>query len=68
MKYFFALENHKHIQDSEPHEFPNDRAAMREAQGISNDLSQGRDRGNDYKIVVTNEHGDRVGQVATKWN
>ncbi len=63
MKYFFHLEDGELIRDPKGEEFPDDAAAMLEAVNIALELSKLRVHAHEWRVVVMNEEGVRIGSV-----
>ena len=61
--YFFHLENGERLTDDEGEEFPDDRAALREAELIAGDLSKNQISRTNLKAIVTNRKGEQVCEV-----
>ena len=63
MKYFFHLEDGACIRDPNGEEFVDDAAAMREAARVAQELSKLRVHAYEWRVVVKNADGLRVGSV-----
>ena len=63
MKYFFHLEDGACIRDPKGEEFPDDAAAMLEATKVAQELSKLRVHAYEWRVVVKNADGLRVGSV-----
>ena len=63
MKYFFHLEDGACIRDPRGEEFPDDAAAMLEATKVAQELSKLRVHAHEWRVVVKNAVGRRVGSV-----
>lgn len=63
MKYFFHLEDGQCIRDPKGEEFPDDAAAMLEATTVAHELSKLRVHAHEWRVVVKNADGLRVGSV-----
>jgi hypothetical protein len=63
MRYFFHLEDGACIRDPKGSEFPDDAAAMREAEKVARELSPLRVHAYEWSVVVKNADGLRVGSV-----
>jgi histidinol phosphatase-like enzyme len=63
MKYFFHVEDGTCIRDPKGEEFPDDASAMREASKVAQELSKLRLHPYDWRVVVKNAEGIRVGSV-----
>jgi len=63
MKYFFHLEDGECIRDPKGEEFPDDAAALREAAKVALELSKLRVHAHEWRVVVKNADGARVGSV-----
>ena len=63
MKYFFHLEDGACIRDPKGQEFPDDDAAMLEATTVAQELSKLRVHAYEWRVVVKNADGLRVGSV-----
>jgi histidinol phosphatase-like enzyme len=63
MKYFFHLEDGACIRDPNGEEFPDDAAAMREAARVAQELSKLRVHAHEWRVVVMNADGVRIGSV-----
>jgi hypothetical protein len=61
--YFFHIENGERISSDAEAEFSDDEAAIREAEGIAQDLSRNQISRTRLKVIVTNRAGDQVGEV-----
>ena len=63
MKYFFHLEDGECIRDPKGEEFPDDAAAMFEATLVAQELSKLQVHAFEWRVVVKNAGGLRVGSV-----
>jgi hypothetical protein len=63
MRYFFHVEDGACIRDPKGEEFPDDAAAMREAAKVAQELSKLRVHAHEWRVVVKNADGLRVGSV-----
>jgi hypothetical protein len=63
MRYFFHLEDGACIRDPDGEEFPNDAAALLEAANVARELSKARVHAYEWRVVVKNADGLRVGSV-----
>ena len=63
MKYFFHLEDGACIRDPKGEEFPDDAAAMLEAAKVAQELSKLRVHAYEWRVVVKNADGFRIGSV-----
>jgi hypothetical protein len=63
MKYFFHLEDGACIRDPKGDEFPDDAAAMLEAVKVAQELSKLHVHAYEWRVVVKNADGDRIGSV-----
>jgi histidinol phosphatase-like enzyme len=63
MKYFFHLEDGACIRDPKGEEFPDDAAALLEATKVAQELSKLRVHAYEWRVVVKNANGVRVGSV-----
>ncbi len=63
MKYFFHLEDGACIRDPTGEDFPDDAAAMLEAEKVANELSKLHVHAYPWRVVVKNADGIRVGCV-----
>jgi histidinol phosphatase-like enzyme len=63
MKYFFHVEDGECIRDPKGEEFSDDAAAMREAAKVAHELSKLRLHPDEWRVVVKNADGLRVGSV-----
>jgi hypothetical protein len=63
MRYFFHVEDGACIRDPKGEEFPNDAAAMGEATKVAHELSKLRLHPYEWRVVVKNADGFRVGSV-----
>jgi uncharacterized protein DUF6894 len=63
MRYFFHVEDGACIRDPKGEEFPDDAAAMREAAKVAQELSKLRVHAHEWRVVVQNAEGHRVGSV-----
>jgi len=61
--YFFHIENGERITSDEGEEFPDDQAAMREAELIAGNLSKNKIGPTNLRVIVTNREGHQVGEV-----
>jgi hypothetical protein len=61
--YFFHLEDGACIRDPDGEEFPDDAAAMREATKVAHELSKLRVHAYEWRVVVKNADGLRIGSV-----
>ena len=64
MKYFFHLEDGACIRDPKGDEFPDDAAAMHEAAKVAQELSTLKVHAFEWRVVVKNADGLRIGSVA----
>ena len=63
MRYFFHLEDGACIRDPKGEEFADDAAALLEAANIARELSKLRVHAYEWRVVVKNADGFRVGSV-----
>ena len=63
MRYFFHLEDGECIRDPKGEEFADDAAAMIEAATVARELSKLRVHAHEWRVVVMNADGFRVGSV-----
>jgi histidinol phosphatase-like enzyme len=63
MKYYFHLEDGTCIRDPKGEEFPDDAAALVEAATVALELSKLRVHAHEWRVVVKNADGVRVGSV-----
>ncbi len=63
MRYFFHLEDGECIRDPKGEEFPDDTAALLEAANVAHELSKLRVHAYEWRVVVKNAEGLRVGSV-----
>jgi hypothetical protein len=63
MRYFFHVEDGACIRDPKGEEFPDDAAAVREAAKVAQELSKLRVHAHEWRVVVQNAEGLRVGSV-----
>jgi hypothetical protein len=63
MKYFFHLEDGACIRDPKGTEYPDDAAAMCEAEKVAQELSKLRVHAYEWRVVVKNADGLRIGSV-----
>jgi hypothetical protein len=63
MKYFFHLEDGTCIRDPKGDEFPDDAAALLEAANVAQELSKLRVHAHEWRVVVKNADGRRIGSV-----
>lgn len=63
MKYFFHVEDGACIRDPQGEEFSNDAAALREAVNVARELSKHKIHPDDWRVVVKDATGLRVGSV-----
>jgi hypothetical protein len=63
MRYFFHVEDGACIRDPKGEEFPDDAAAMVEAATVAHELSKLRVHPHEWRVVVKNADGLRVGSV-----
>jgi hypothetical protein len=63
MRYFFHLEDGACIRDPKGEEFADDAAALLEAARVARELSKLRVHAYEWRVVVKNAHGLRVGAV-----
>ena len=61
--YFFHIENGERLTDDEGEEFPDDPAALREAELIAGDLSKNQISPTNLKVIVTDRKGEQVCEV-----
>jgi histidinol phosphatase-like enzyme len=64
MRYFFHVEDGAYIRDPKGEEFADDAAAMREAAKVAQELSKLRVHAYEWRVVVQNADGIRVGSVS----
>ena len=63
MRYFFHLEDGACIRDPKGEEFADDAAALVEAANVARELSKLRVHAYEWRVVVKNADGVRVGSV-----
>ena len=63
MRYFFHLEDGACIRDPKGEEFADDAAALREAATIARELSALQVHAYEWRVVVKNADGLRIGSV-----
>jgi hypothetical protein len=63
MRYFFNLEDGACIRDPKGEEFSDDDAAMLEAAKVAQELSKLRVHAYEWRVVVKNADGVRIGSV-----
>jgi hypothetical protein len=63
MRYFFHLEDGACIRDPKGEEFPDDAAALLEAAIVAQELSKLRVHAHEWRVVVKNADGLRIGSV-----
>jgi hypothetical protein len=63
MRYFFHLEDGTCIRDPKGDEFPDDAAALLEAANVAQELSKLRVHAHEWRVVVKNADGHRIGAV-----
>jgi uncharacterized protein DUF6894 len=63
MRYFFQLEDGVCIRDPKGEEFPDDAAALVEAVNVAQELSKLDLHAHQWRLVVKNADGIRVGSV-----
>jgi hypothetical protein len=63
MRYFFHLEDGACIRDPKGVDFPDDAAALQEAANIAEELSKARVHAHEWRVVVKNAGGLRIGSV-----
>ena len=63
MRYFFHLEDGACIRDPKGQEFANDAAALVEAGNVARELSKLRVHAYEWRVVVKNADGIRIGSV-----
>ena len=63
MRYFFHLEDGACIRDPKGEEFPDDAAALREAANVARELSTLQVHADEWRVVVKNADGLRIGSV-----
>jgi hypothetical protein len=63
MRYFFHVEDGACIRDPRGEEFPDDASAMREAVNVAQELAKLRLLPHEWRVVVKNADGHRVGAV-----
>ena len=63
MRYFFHLEDGACIRDPKGVDFQDDAAAMQEAADIAQELSKHRVHAHEWRVVVKNADGLRIGAV-----
>jgi hypothetical protein len=62
-RYLFHIENGERVTSDEGEEFPDDQAALREAELIAGDLSKNKTGPTNLRVIVTNREGHQVGEV-----
>lgn len=65
--YYFSIENGEKILPDEGFWFPNDDAACRHAQQVSNDLSKSRKGDAVWLITVRDVKGNNIAVIPTRW-
>jgi hypothetical protein len=63
MRYFFHIEDGACIRDPKGEEFPDDAVAMEEATKVAHELSKLRIHAYEWRVVVKNADGLRIGSV-----
>ena len=63
MRYFFHLEDGTCIRDPKGDEFPDDAAALLEAVNVALELSKHPVHAHEWRVVVQNADGRRIGSV-----
>jgi hypothetical protein len=63
MRYFFHLEDGTCIRDPKGVDFPDDAAALVEAAAIAQELSMHRVHAYEWRVVVKNAKGVRIGSA-----
>jgi hypothetical protein len=63
MRYFFHLEDGECIRDPKGADFPDDAAALLEAAAIAQELSKHGLHAYEWRVVVKNAKGVRVGEA-----
>jgi hypothetical protein len=63
VKYFFHMEDGACIRDPQGEEFSDDDAALREAVNVARELAKQGVHPGDWRVVVQDENGLRVGSV-----
>jgi hypothetical protein len=63
MRYFFHLEDGTCIRDPKGDEFPDDAAALLEAANVAQELSKLQLHAHEWRVVVKNADGLRIGSV-----
>jgi hypothetical protein len=63
MEYFFHLEDGTCIRDPQGEEFPDDAAALLEAAKVAHELAKAPVHACEWRVVVKNATGRRVGSV-----
>jgi len=63
LKYFFHMEDGACIRDPRGEEFPDDAAALREAAVLARELSKAPVHADEWRVVVKNADGIRIGSV-----
>ena len=63
MRYFFHLEDGTCIRDPKGDEFVDDAAAMLEAANVAHELSKLQVHAHEWRVVVKNAGGLRIGSV-----
>ena len=63
MRYFFHLEDGTCIRDPKGEEFRDDAAALIEAANVAHELSKAQVHAYEWRVVVKNAVGRRVGSV-----
>ena len=66
--YFFHLENGDRITGDEGEAFPNDEAALAEAESIAADLSRNQITPTGLRVIVTDPAGKSIGEVPLEVN
>jgi hypothetical protein len=62
-RYFFHIENGGRVTDPRGEEFPDEDAALEAAEQVASQISANPRAGDDWRIMVTNEAGERVAEV-----
>jgi hypothetical protein len=66
--YFFHLEGGRLVVGQTAEELPDDEAARREAELVSRDIARNRANGRVWRVVVTNESGDKIAAIPTQFS
>jgi len=62
-RYYFHIEDGAHITDPTGEGLPDEHAALEAAEQVASQISGHEGAGEQWRITVTNEAGQRVGEI-----